>query len=176
MSSGTLLVAFACCITYYVACTWGAEKGGFGTHLWDISILRAASLDLLIPSYILSVITPLTFLFLKCTFFILYLELFSAVTWLLIATWVGLVFTFLVYSVFTIMVFVWATPKRGQSWLAHQTSPDMHKELSLSVPQSAVGLVIDLYILIIPIIGIYGLRMSTKRKIGVMLIFFSGAL
>lgn len=124
----------------------------------------------------ISVVTPLTFLFLKCTFFILYLELFSTVTWLFIASWVGLVATFFVYAMFTILVFVWATPKRGQTWLSHQTSPEMHKELSLSVPQSVVGLVIDLYILIIPIIGVYGLRLSTKRKIGVMLIFFSGTL
>lgn len=122
----------------------------------------------------LSVVTPLTFLFLKATFFILYLQLFDTVKWLRFCSWVGLIFSSITYTIFTVLVFVWATPKPGESWLAHQTSADMHKELKLSVPQSIVGLVIDLYILIIPIIGVYDLTMTTKRKIGVMLIFLSG--
>lgn len=41
-------MAFLSCIAYYVACTWGAEKGGYGTHQWNISILQAARMDLLI--------------------------------------------------------------------------------------------------------------------------------
>lgn len=110
----------------------------------------------------------------KHTSSILYLQLFTTVRWLRLCSYFGLVFTCLSYTIFTVLVFVWATPKKGESWLAHQTSAAMQKELKLSVPQSIIGLVIDLYILVIPIIGVYDLTMTTKRKIGVMLIFLSG--
>ncbi|KAF2475219.1 uncharacterized protein BDR25DRAFT_340071 [Lindgomyces ingoldianus] len=170
----TIVLAWFSCVAYYIGCTWGVERGRIGVHQWNISILQAASMDLLIPAYLISVLTPLTFLFLKSTFFILYLQLFELQNRLRIATWIGLGVTSLTYTILTILVFVYSTPKRGESWLAHQTTPNMHRQLQMSVPQSSIGLVIDLYILLIPIIGVYGLRMSTKRKVGVMLIFLSG--
>lgn len=172
----TLLIAFICSLAYFSACTWGAERGRMGTHLWDISILQASSMDLLIPSYMISVITPVTFLFLKCSFFILYLQLFSSLPWMKILSYIGLVTTGLTYSIIGTLVFYWGTPKKGETWLSHLTTPDMAKELSLSAPQAIIGLIIDLYILLLPVLGVWGLRMNTKRKIGVMLIFLSGTM
>ncbi|KAH8667571.1 hypothetical protein BGZ60DRAFT_409543 [Tricladium varicosporioides] len=170
----TLLLGLLGSIAYYVACTWSVQRGKVGRHLWNINILQASSLDLQIPAWLISVLTPLTFLFLKPTFFILYLQIFNTIRWLRVCTWFGLVFTTVTYGVLTTCVFVFATPRKGESWLAHQTTKNEKRTLAMSVPQSIIGLVIDLYILMIPIIGIYGLRMSTKRKIGLMLIFLSG--
>ena len=41
---------------------------------------------------------------------------------------------------------------------------------------SAVGFAIDLYILILPIGGLWGLRLTTGRKVRVILVFMTGAL
>ncbi|QSZ32014.1 hypothetical protein DSL72_001583 [Monilinia vaccinii-corymbosi] len=45
---GTITLGMFGCVAYYVACIWGAQKGRIGIHEWDISILQASSLDLLI--------------------------------------------------------------------------------------------------------------------------------
>lgn len=171
---GTLLLAMLGSAAYYASCTYGAQHGGFGKHMWDISVVQATKMDLLVPSWLIAVLTPLTFLFLKTSFFILYLTLFEQLRWARICSWIGLVFTALTYSVLTICVFTFATPRRGESWFAHQTSPGEKKTLELSVPQSIIGLLIDLWILIIPIIGVSGLTLTWQRKVGVMLIFISG--
>ncbi|KAA8566346.1 hypothetical protein EYC84_008929 [Monilinia fructicola] len=164
------------CVAYYVACVWGAQRGRIGIHEWDISILQASSLDLLIPAFLITVLTPLTFLFLKTSFFILYLQVFSQLQWLRICAWFGLATTALTYTVLTIIVFVFSTPRHGESWLTHQTSEAEKHITQLSVPQSAIGLILDLYILVLPMAGVSSLRMSPRRKFGVMSMFFSGVM
>ncbi|KAF2121687.1 hypothetical protein BDV96DRAFT_627957 [Lophiotrema nucula] len=172
----TILIAMLGSLAYYIACTWGVERGGIGKHQWDISVVQATKMDLLVPSWLIAVLTPLTFLFLKTTFFILYLSLFDQLRWARLCSWFGLVVTALTYSVLAICVFVFATPRRGETWFAHQTTPAEKRTLQLSVPQSIIGLIIDLYILLIPVIGVSGLKLSLKRKIGVILIFLSGTM
>ncbi|KAF4636515.1 hypothetical protein G7Y89_g1582 [Cudoniella acicularis] len=156
--------------------TWddGAQRGRLGVHLWNISFFQASSLDLLIPIWLTAVLTPITFLFLKTSFFILYLQIFSQLRWLKIYSWIGLVLTAVTYTVLTICVWVFSTPGKGESWLAQQTSDNEKKALAMSVPQSAIGFVLDLYILVIPVVAVSGLHMSTKRKIGIILVFASG--
>lgn len=123
-----------------------------------------------------SSLTPLTFLFLKSSFFILYLQLFGHLKALRVCSIIGLGISSAAYAAFAISIFVLATPSGDDTWLAHQTTKSMKAVLSMSVPQSVFGLVVDLCILLIPIVGVWGLNMSLKRKIGVILIFFSGAM
>jgi hypothetical protein len=87
----------------------------------------------------------------------------------------GLFITLGTYIPLAILDFIWTTPSRGETWV-HQLEGNMQKILATSVPLSAIGFVIDLYILIIPIAGVSVLTMSLKRKIGAMLILFSGSL
>lgn len=128
------------------------------------------------PSWLTIVLSPFTFLFLKSTFFILYLELFKQFNWLRVIIWMGLLLNSATYILFTILVFYFSTPSKGETWFDHLTSRKLQTTVDMSVPQSAIGLGIDLYILIIPIIAVSKLTMSLKRKIGVILIFLSGAM
>lgn len=169
----TITIAVLSIIAYFVS-TVLVAKNGVGTHLWNLSVLKASKTALLIPTYMNSTLTPFAFLWLKSTFFILYLQLFAQYKHLRILSWSGLGVCFGVYTGFTIAIFYYATPSRGSTWFAHQTSENMKKDLALSVPQSIFGLVIDLWILLIPILGVVGLKMSLRRKIGVLLIFLSG--
>jgi len=124
----------------------------------------------------LTVFPPPIFLFLKNTFFILYLSLFKQLRWVRFCAWFGIIATTLIYTTLTICFFIWATPPKHVTWFAHQTSPGVKKAFQASTPYASIGLVIDLYILIIPIIGVSGLQLSPKRKLGVLLIFLSGAM
>ena len=46
----------------------------------------------------------------------------------------------------------------------------------LAVPLAAVGLGIDIALLVMPIAAVVGLQLSTRRKIGVIFIFMFGIL
>ncbi|KAF2677182.1 hypothetical protein K458DRAFT_320372, partial [Lentithecium fluviatile CBS 122367] len=62
----------------------------------------------------------------------------------------------------TVILLVSASPGRDETWFTHQTLQNVTITLQLSAPQSAVGLVIDLYIFILPIIRVSGLQLSAK--------------
>lgn len=48
--------------------------------------------------------------------------------------------------------------------------------VQFSVPRFAVGLVMDIYILILPIVAVSTLQMPPRRKVGIILIFTTGLL
>ena len=96
--------------------------------------------------------------------------------WLRIGAIVGAVVTTLFYVSFTIMLFVFSTPRLGQTFVAHLQTGEYFKSITVSIPMAAVGFAIDLYILILPIAGVYQLKLSTRRKIEVSLVFMTGIL
>ena len=85
----------------------------------------------------------------------------------------GAIVTTLYYISITVCYFIFATPRRGGTWLSYSREDFI---IHFSIPQSAVGLVIDLYILILPIVAVSKLQMATRRKVGIILIFTTGLL
>ncbi len=66
------------------------------------------------------------------------------------------------------------TPKKGKTFASMAASPAEYEVLVLSVPIAAVGLGIDVYLLVLPITAVLQLQLPTRRKIGVILIFLTG--
>ena len=66
---------------------------------------------------------------------------------------------------------VYMTPRRGQFWTSEHMLKMKWVGSTFAVPQSAVGLGIDLYIMILPIIAVSRLQMKAKRKIGISIVF-----
>ena len=93
--------------------------------------------------------------------------------WMRIGALLGAIITTLFYVSTTVCWFVYATPRNGATWVSASREKFI---INFSVPQSAVGLVIDLYILILPIVAVSKLQMGTRRKVGVILIFTTGLL
>lgn len=125
------------------------------------------------PVYIVSVLNAPTYLFIKITFFIAYRQIFGPLRWMRIGALLGAIITTLFYIIITVCYFVFGTPRRGATWVSASREKFI---IHFSVPQSAVGLVIDLYILILPIVAVSKLQMGTRRKVGVILIFTTGLL
>lgn len=128
------------------------------------------------PVYLLTTLTPPTLLFIKNTFFLFYLQVFKPMRWLRISAYVGILVTTTFYLGMTGVQFAFATPRRGEGWFAHELTSNEHWVVVLSVPQSAVGLVIDLYILVLPLIAVSQLQLATRRRFGVILVFMTGIL
>ncbi len=87
-----------------------------------------------------------------------------------------MIFTAGFYGSVTVVSFYFATPRGGESWLSHSYGSMIRKLLVLAIPFSAVGFVIDLYILIVPIVAVLRLRLAKKRKIGLCLVFGTGSM
>ena len=115
-------------------------------------------------------------MFIKITFFLLYLQLFQIIRSLRIAIYIGLVFTLLAYSSFTIAWFALGTPSAHETWQQHFLGPEQNKGNGLDWPIPIIGLVGDIYIFVIPLVGVYGLQLSLRRKIGVAMVFMTGIL
>ncbi|KAL9593769.1 MAG: hypothetical protein Q9219_007390 [cf. Caloplaca sp. 3 TL-2023] len=76
----------------------------------------------------------------------------------------------------TACLFAFETPGRHETWQAHQLSPRVELGARFGPAQSFVGLGIDIYVLILPMIGLSKLQMPLSRKIGVGIIFMSAIL
>lgn len=90
--------------------------------------------------------------------------------------YIGAASTIAFYVAAGITQFVFSTPKPSETWISFALSGRMNQAKLLKVPVSVVGLAVDLYILILPIGGVWQLHLTTRRKIGVMLIFMTGTL
>ena len=112
------------------------------------------------------VLTPWTLLFLKVTFFALYLQLFSRIRWIRICSWVGIVYVVLTMGGTGIYIFVVANPRELITWFA--------KAIHLGIPVGAMGLIADLAIFIVPIVAIVPLHISRTKRFGALLIFLTG--
>ncbi|KAF2449025.1 hypothetical protein P171DRAFT_441295 [Karstenula rhodostoma CBS 690.94] len=168
----TLVLSVIGTLVYFSVTIWGCERGRVGVHLWDINVLDSISEDFMVPSYILVIVPNIVFGLVKTTFFLLYLQLFRQLYWIRISIYVGLALNTAVYIAFTIALFYFATPRPGEKLYTH----DLRASGELAVPVSAVGLVMDVIVLVIPIVAISGLQTSTRKKVGAILIFLSGLL
>jgi hypothetical protein len=138
--------------------------------MWDLSVLDALSPNFMVPSYVLTVSAPPTLGFLKCTFFILYLQLFYQLKWMRICSIVGLVLTGTMYFCFTVVMFYYSTPRPGELFMPRDTE----RTTAIVLPISIVGLFVDVVILVLPIMAVARLQASAKKKFAAMLVFLTG--
>ena len=115
--------------------------------------------------------TEVGLLFAKVSFFLMYLDIFRPMQWMRILSALGAVTTVMAYLGIFIARVVVTAPIRGRSWVLGPS-----RSLGFAIPSAVVGLVLDLYILILPITATTKLQMSPRRRLGVNLIFTSGAL
>ena len=86
-----------------------------------------------------------------------------------------MIFTVGFYASTAVVQFYYDTPRRGETFLSHQLGLGK-QTLKLSVPLAAANVVIDLYILVVPIVAVQQLQMAKKRKIGLCLVFGTGSM
>lgn len=113
-------------------------------------------------------------IFTKLTFFLVYLQIFQPFKWLRTCVYLGATVTTLFYVVTELFWIVAMTPIKAQTFLSVGASPAQLRALVLSVPTAAVGLGIDVYLLVLPVTAVMQLQLPTRHKIGVILIFLTG--
>lgn len=117
----------------------------------------------------------------KVTIFLTYIELFSAISWIKISCYVGIALTSIFYAVMGSLFCYWSFPHGHQSIVQYYVSlGDQNKKSDVtqvaSIPMASVGLAIDIYLFIVPLIAVSKLHMTLRKKIGVASIFGAGIL
>ena len=173
--------------------TVGIKNGKNGVHEWDIRAQPVSNITfvvgrLFLPprvisnvmasqcAYLIVVLSPPIFLFIKITFFIMYRQVFNPMRWMRVSADLGAVLTTVFYTVITVCEFIFATPRRKETWVSHSITRPERLNILFVAPISVVGLAIDIYILILPIVAVNKLQMPARRKVGIMLIFMTGLL
>lgn len=111
----------------------------------------------------------MAFLFLKSTFFVMYLDLFSPFRWTRIVTKLGLVITICAYLAFALAALIATTPRRNEA-------RDEHEIIGASVPVSVINPTLDLVILVIPITASWQLKLLKSRRYGLTAVFLTGTM
>ena len=112
----------------------------------------------------------------KLSLLLLYLEVFWPNVKLRYCIYLGIVFNVLFYTSTMVAFFVFYIPRLGQSLIQVLYGPSSAKGLLLGVVQGGFGVGSDLYILCLPIWGVWQLQLAPKQKIGISGIFLTGLL
>ena len=115
-------------------------------------------------------------LFVKLGFFLLYVQLFRPMKWLRYSAYTGAGVNVLYYTLNLVLAFIYTLPRRGETLQQSSQNPRQLGELYKSLPASCINLVLDVYILILPIAGVSKLQLPLKKKLAVIAVFLTGLL
>ena len=90
--------------------------------------------------------------------------------------WIGATISVTFYVVATITAFVLESPWPGESLLEDILSWHYIKFAQFSIPTGVIGMLVDWYLLMLPIPAVLTLQMSTAKKFGILIIFMTGGL
>lgn len=114
----------------------------------------------------------------KTAILVLYRRIFSPVHLANILILSSIAFTVVFYVSMAVAFIVGVVP-RSVDYSAYLPAADVERALRLSPPLTAtcglVGLLIDVYILVVPFFFIWDLNIPVKRKIGMSAIFITGS-
>lgn len=147
----------------------------FEKHLWDIPLSVTDTVQSFKIDWLLGWIIVLPYIFIKLSFFLLYLQIFRPFLWLRICIIVGAVIVTAVYLAAMIREFIVQTPRPGQTWFEYfQASHARKGGVNVSWALAAWALASDVYILVLPIAGVSRLQVLAKRKFAVIMAFMTG--
>ncbi|KAF2237315.1 hypothetical protein EV356DRAFT_12643 [Viridothelium virens] len=112
--------------------------------------------------------------FARAAILALYFRVFSPKKTIRVLIYVGVITLLLVYITGLAILTAYCTPRRGGAWdslLAQHCTPATSIN---AIVQSVVGIVSDIYILMLPLPVIYKLNLPSKTKAGIFAIFMSG--
>ena len=131
-------------------------------------------------STILSGVYMIAAMFIKASILFLYRRIFKVSMTASIMIWIGLSVDVIFYLTTFIAFLVGCIPRREDDQYGGWLSLTFAQRCNIvSTPTAAatgiVGSVLDVYILIIPLIMVSGLRASWKKKAGIFAIFIAGS-
>ena len=104
----------------------------------------------------------------------MYIQIFRPFKWLRYSSYAGAIVTVLFYFSILIAILAFTDPSPGQTLAEHQQTPREAKATNVTIDVGSVRLAIDVFTVILPIVGVSKLQPAFRRKIGVMAVFLTG--
>ncbi|RYP26193.1 hypothetical protein DL767_008145 [Monosporascus sp. MG133] len=142
----------------------------YNRHQWDVPVCwyDAGYLKRL---YVQVITFGMTLLVSKAAIFLLYLEIFGVKIGLCIAVYIGLIFNAILYLSFIPMASYFGAPHAGRSWESMLTTTEGLALLPWGIVIGAGSVLLDAYILILPLPIIYHLTISTSKRLQLVAVF-----
>lgn len=126
---------------------------------------------------VLSILYGPTIFLAKLSILLLYLELFNVQKRARITVAIGITIISAQCLATIIGCAVLCVPKPGESWLMHSSTYKCRVTATLfGVVMGAISVFSDLYVILIPLPIVWQLRMATRKKVGVSIVFITGLL
>lgn len=113
-------------------------------------------------------------LFPKLSLFLLYRRLFSPNRNTKRLIYYGIIVSLATYWTFIPLETYYCTPRGNQQWNAIEVSEKCSKIRPYTIVQGAINVLLDVYILYLPIPVVWKLQLSTPQKAGVLFVFMHG--
>ena len=110
----------------------------------------------------------------KLTFFLLYLQIFRPMRWLRICIYLGATLSTIFYWSASAALFALSLPNPGETWLEFTISPRFRLSSHLNLAIAVGGLLVDVYLFILPITAIQKVQLHGIRKVGLTIMFSTG--
>ena len=104
----------------------------------------------------------------------MYIKTFRPFKWLRYSSYAGAIITVLFYFSILFAILAFRVPSPGQILAEHQQTPREAKATNVTIHVGSVRLAIDVFIVILPIVGVSRVQLPLRRKIGVMAVFLTG--
>lgn len=146
-------------------------------HSWDIPVCWYTGEYLRFP-FVQTVLFFPAFFFPKAAIFLLYKQIFAISNRMRLAIDAGLLVTLLVYLSNVPLAAVYAAPRAGHSWssLLESLQRDSHPFALGGTIQSAIGTVLDIYILALPLHIVLRLQMPLGKRLQLVGVFSTALL
>lgn len=112
----------------------------------------------------------------KLSLLFLYLKVFRPNATLKYFIYFGIAFNILFYTSVMVAFFIIYMPRKGESLFTLLFKPRIRVGVAVAIVQGAVNVGSDLYILCLPIPGVWQLQAPLSKKIGISAIFLTGIL
>lgn len=114
--------------------------------------------------------------FAKLSLFMLFYKLFKIQNFTRYAIIFGITISFIAYSSSLVACAITCAPRVGHPWDIATATRCGHASQIRGFLFGITNLVLDIFLLILPILVIYPLPMSVKKKAGILAIFIFGSL
>ncbi|KAF2874574.1 hypothetical protein BDV95DRAFT_659126 [Massariosphaeria phaeospora] len=144
--------------------------------MWDVSLAHIMSERFIQIGFHTNWVPAIVWGFAKTTFFLMYLDLFGPLIWLRWACYIGIFANWSLYLGKLVANIYMMTPSPGQTWLEASQTPRYVKSFDMAIPIAVCGLILDVYIFILPLIVLSNLQITKPKKLGLIAIFGTGFL
>lgn len=110
-------------------------------------------------------------IFSKASLFLLFLQIFDIRGGMKLAIRIGLVATVIVYIPAIPVEAYFQAPAAGESWEGVMTSGKPEKAIYWGIVQSVLGIILDLYMFVLPLPVITQLHISRAKRVKLGLVF-----